>query len=142
MILAISLSYFLSMLYIRRFLYGVKRYQLNLSACKKRKKGETFKEWLLYSRFKEEIPKILLVLYYIVLIIHPVGVIACAFSRVLSLNIDRALAKFIAIFDLVWILLLMLLFWTPSGDDAYERWITKKRGQKKKREIRFWKHPR
>ena len=125
--------YLIVMVYIRGFLYGLKRYQLNLSAYKKRKKGETFKEWLLYSRFKEEIPKILLVLYYIVVTIHPVCLIACVFSYILSLNIGRALLIFIMGFDSAWMLVLMLLFWTPSGDDAYERWITKKRGQKKKR---------
>ena len=70
-IVVIFLCFLVSFIYIRGFLYGIKRYQLNNSAYKKRKKGETFKEWLFYIRYKEEIPKILRVLYYSVLIIHP-----------------------------------------------------------------------
>ena len=105
------------------------------NAYKKRKKGETFKEWLFYSRYKEEIPKILRVLYYTVLIIHPVCLIACVFAYIitLSLNLGEVLAIFIAGFDVVWMLVIALLFWSPGRDYAYERWITKKRGQKPKK---------
>lgn len=125
--------YFLSLLYIRGFLYGVKRYQLNNSAYKKRKKGETFIEWLLYSRYKEEIPMILRVLYYSVLIIHPFSLIACWLVHIikLPLYIGRMIAISIVIIDTVWMLVIGLLFW-GLHDFSYERWITKKRGQKKK----------
>ena len=64
-IFVIVTSYLLSFLFIRGFLWGVKEYPLNNSARKKRKKGETFKEWFLYSRYRKEIPKILLILYLI-----------------------------------------------------------------------------
>lgn len=131
----IILCYFISLLFVRGFLYGIKRYQLNNSAYKKRKKGETFKEWLFYSRYKEEIPKMLRVLYYTVLVIHPVCLIACvvAYIITLSVNLGGALAIFIAGFDVVWMLVIALLFWSPGRDYAYERWITKKRGQNRKR---------
>ena len=49
---------------IRGFLYGLKLYQLNNSAYKKRKKNESLKEWFLYTRYKEEIPKIFRVYYF------------------------------------------------------------------------------
>ena len=134
-ILVIFLCLIVSFLYFRGFLYGIKRYQLNNSAYKKRKKGETFKEWLFYSRYKEEIPKMLRVLYYTVLVIHPVCLIACVFAYIitLSLNLGEVLAIFIAGFDVVWMLVIALLFWNPRRDYAYERWITKKRGQNRKR---------
>lgn len=133
-VIVILLCYLISLLFLRGFLYGIKRYQLNNSAYKKRKKGETFKEWLFYSRYKEEIPKILCVLYYTVLIIHPVCLIACVFTHIITLplNLGEALAFFIAGFDVVWMLVIALLFWSPGPDYAYERWITKKRGQNKK----------
>ena len=37
-------SYALALMFIRGFLYGVKRYQLNNSAYKKRKRQESFKD--------------------------------------------------------------------------------------------------
>ena len=96
-IIAVVLAFFLSFYYIRSFLWGVKRYQLNNSAYKKRKKGESFKEWLFYSRYKEEIPKILRVFYYSLLIIHPACLIICLFAHIITLplNIGEALVIFI-----------------------------------------------
>ena len=126
--------FLLSFLPLRSFLYGIKRYQLNKSAYKKRKKGENFKEWLFCSRFKEEIPKIVRLLYYAVLIIHPGGVIVCLFAdTILSLDFGGALAISIAGFDVVWMLAIALLFWTHGSGLAYERWIAKKRGQNRKK---------
>ena len=134
-IVVIFLCNIISFIYIRGFLYGIKRYQLNNSAYKKRKNGETFKEWLFYSRYKEEIPKILCVLYYTVLIIHPVCLMACLFTYIITLplNIGGLLAIFIAGFDAIWMLVIALLFWSPGRDYAYGRWITKKRGQNRKK---------
>ena len=134
-IIFILLLYFLSFTDIRWFLYGVKRYQLNNSAHKKRKKGETFKEWLFYSRYKEEIPRILRVLYYTILIIHPTCIIICLFAHVITLpfNLGEEFAIFIAAFDVIWGLVLHLLFWSHGPRTPYERWITKKRGQKGKK---------
>lgn len=131
-IVVIFLCFLVSFIYIRGFLYGIKRYQLNNSAYKKRKNGETFKEWLFYIRYKEEIPKILRVLYYSVLIVHPTCLITCLFAYIirLPLNIGRILATAIAGLDAAWMLVIALLFWSPGPDYAYERWIIKKRGQK------------
>lgn len=133
-IIVILLCFLIAFLDVRCFLYGIKRYQLNNSAYKKRKKGETFKEWLFYSRYKEEIPKILRALYYTVLIIHPVCLTVCLFAHIITLplNPGGALAIFIAGFDVIWMLVLALLFWSSGPGYSYERWITKKRGQNKK----------
>ena len=132
-IVVIFLCFLVSFIYIRGFLYGIKRYQLNNSAYKKRKKGETFKEWLFYIRYKEEIPKILRVLYYSVLIVHPTCLITCLFAYIirLPLNIGRILATAIAGLDAAWMLVIALLFWSPGPDYAYERWIIKKRTKTK-----------
>lgn len=64
---AILLLYPLAFAIIRSNISGILDYQLNRSAMKKRKKGETVKEWFLYSRFREEIPKAILVLYFAIL---------------------------------------------------------------------------
>ena len=133
-IIVILLCFLISFFELRVFLYGIKRYQLNNSAYRKRKKGENFKEWLFYSRYKEEIPKILRTLYYSVLIIHPTCLIGCLFTSIIlfPLNIGEILAISTASFDVLWFLVISLLFWSPGRDYAYERWIAKKRGQKKK----------
>lgn len=119
----------LTLLFFRDFIRGIKFYQLNKSAYKKRKKGETFKEWLLYSRYKEEIPKIIRILYFAVLIIHPAGIIVGLF---VPLNIGGKIAKTTWWLDCLLVIVISLLFWTPSGDMKYERWISKRRGQKPK----------
>ena len=131
-VVVIMLCYSISFLFIRGFLYGIKRYQLNNSAYKKRKKGETFIEWLFYNRYTEEIPKMLRILYYFVLLIHPTCLIACIFAHLirLSFNFGEMLAIAIAGFDVVWMLVIALLFWSPGRNYAYERWIPRKRGRK------------
>ena len=124
-VLCFSISFF----DIRCFLYGIKRYQLNNSAYKKKKKGETFKEWMLYSRYKAEIPKILLTLYYCILLIHFLCLVACTFCYILNLPLEvgSTLVKIVAGFDATWIIITNLLFWSPRREYAYGRWITKKR---------------
>lgn len=134
-ILVIFLCFLLSFVFIRSFLSGIKRYQLNNSAYKKRKKGETFLEWLFYSRYKEEIPKILRVFYFAVLFVHLSCIIICLFLYMIKLpmNIGGAIATATAVFDAVWMFVIKLLFWQPRRPGcAYKRWITKKRGQKPK----------
>ena len=64
MLLALSLAFLLAYFFYRGFLWGLKLYRLNNSAYKKIKKGETFKEWFLYSRYRDVIPKPLLVFYF------------------------------------------------------------------------------
>lgn len=54
-LIAILLLYPVFFLYIRSFLSSEILYQLNNSAYKKRKKGQTFSEWLFYSRFLQQI---------------------------------------------------------------------------------------
>ena len=132
-VIVIILCYFISFLYARGFLYGIKRYQLNNSAYKKRKKGESFKEWLGYNRYTEEIPKVLRILYYFVLLIHPTCLITCVFIHFIKLpfNVGEILATAIAGFDVVWMLVIAVLFWSPGRNYSYERWIPKKSGRKR-----------
>ncbi len=132
-IIGILCAYIYSFLYQRSFLSGIKSYQLNNSALKKRKKGETFREWLFYSRYKEEIPKIFRMLYYCILIIHPFCLIACVLLYLLtsSLNKSYMLARNVMVWDFVWILVIKLLFAHVKREFPYERWIKKNRGQKK-----------
>ena len=131
--IVVVISYLLSFLYIRGFLWGVKAYTLNTSARKKRKKGQTFKEWFLYSRYREEIPKVLLIWYFVVMAIHPLVLLFCIILYFIdSLEVIGAIfAKGIFWFDGVWIITIQLLFWQVKPGFKYERWIEKKGGNKK-----------
>lgn len=134
-ILIILLGFLGEFSYVRALLYGVKLYQLKRSAYKKRKKGETFKEWLFYDRWKNEIPKILLIYYYAIGIIHAVGLFECWFFHMLYLKypVGTVIAKGIVYLDSACIFIIGILFWSPKSDIPYERWIVKRRGQKPKR---------
>ena len=133
-LIAIFLCFTLSFFYIRSFLYGVKRYQLNNSAFKKRKKSESFFEWLLYKKYRLEIPKTLLILYFSVLIIHVVGFVICTFFYIFNLSqiLGDTITRAIVCFDLLWILIIAFMFWSPGRDYAYSRWIKKHRHKNKK----------
>lgn len=113
----------LTLFFLRLFIVGIKFYQLNKSAYKKQKKGETFKEWLLLSRYKEEIPKIIRILYFAVLIIHPAGIIIGLF---VPLNIGGEIAR------TIWLLDCLLIIAIKFHGERYHLWLTKKRGQKPK----------
>ena len=133
-ILLVVIGYLLSFIYIRGFISGEKDYQLNTSAIKKRNKGQTFKEWFLYSRYREEIPKILLILYFVVVAIHPLVLIFCViFSFIKPLEwVGPVLAKGIFWFDWIWMLILHLLFFQVKPGYKYERWIERRKGNRKK----------
>ena len=137
-IFSFSFLYGYAFLFIRSLLSGVKSYQLNKSAYKKRKKGESFREWLLCTRFKEEIPKALRVLYYFVLLIHPACFFASLIVHIIDSNLNFSfgymLVFFLFCFDAIWTLTIQLLFWTHrKGPRPYERWIKKRRGQKRRK---------
>lgn len=132
-IFVIVASYLLSFYFIRGFFGGVKIYLLNNNARKKRNKGQTFKEWFLYSRYRKEIPKILLILYFVIVIIHPLILILCIIFNYIdpSNEIGPELARGIFLFDGLWIVAIKLLFWQVKPGLKYERWLTKKGGNRK-----------
>ena len=132
-ILVVVLSFGLSFIFIRSFIHGIKRYQLNTSAYKKRKKGETFKEWFLYSRYREEIPGVIIILYFAVIAVHALVLLTCIINNFINPldDLGRILATAIFYLDGIWTLCISLLFWQKKPGFKYERWIEKRRGNKK-----------
>lgn len=129
-IILICLQFLISFLLLRQFISGIKLYQLNRSAYKKRKKEETLKEWFFCSRFKEEIPKIIIRFYLGVMTIHCICLITCIalYFTSYSYVVGRIIALGIYWFDASWIIAFIVLFNCPfSRDWAYDRWITKRR---------------
>ncbi len=111
-------------------------YQLNKNAGKKRKKGMTLKEWFLYTRYREEIPKLLLFLYFVIVIGHPLVLAICFLLFLLGPypEIGGNVAKGVMVFDIGWELLYAIVFWDwPNRFPKYSRWIKKKRGMPPKR---------
>ena len=127
--------FLLSFWMIRWYLWGIKTYPLNTSARKKRKKGETIREWFFYTRYRQEIPKFFLGLYFVVLIVNVAAILVWIVQHFMGPYPDVGYLIFLclAAFDGAWMLLLRLMFWSRDGDMPYERWVPKKRGMPPKR---------
>lgn len=134
-IIAIILCALLAFLTIRWYLWGIKTYPLNTSARKKRKKGETIREWFLYTRYREEIPKFFLGLYFVIVFLHAAVLIVWVVQHFVGPYpfFGHCMTVTLIVFDAVWMLLLRLMFWSRDGDMPYERWVPKKRGMPPKR---------
>ncbi len=55
---------------LRWYYVNIISFQLNKSARKKRKVNQSFKEWFLYTRYRKEIPRFLIYLYFIIIAVH------------------------------------------------------------------------
>lgn len=134
-LIGILLCGLLSFWIIRWYLWGIKIYPLNPSARKKRKKGETNREWFFYTRYRQEIPKFFLGLYFVVLIVNVAAILVWIVQHFMGPYPDVGYLIFLclAAFDGAWMLLLRLMFWSRDGDMPYERWVPKKRGMPPKR---------
>jgi len=129
-IITLSLLLVITFVALRQFVGGIPCYLLNKSAYKKRKKRQTVWEWFCYSRFKKEIPKTLLFLYFFVIVVHSLSIIACViFNLVDNMeNTGTILTKVIFWFDVVWMAVIIVMFNRPTKKEwAYDRWITKKK---------------
>lgn len=134
-LIGILLCWLLSFWIIRWYLWGIKIYPLNPSARKKRKKGETIREWFFYTRYRQEIPKFFLGLYFVVLIVNVAAILVWIVQHFMGPYPDVGYLIFLclAAFDGAWMLLLRLMFWSRDGSMPYERWVPKKRGMRPKR---------
>lgn len=134
-LIGILLCGLLSFWIIRWYLWGIKIYPLNPSARKKRKKGETIREWFFYTRYRQEIPKFFLGLYFVVLLVNMAALLVWIVQHFMGPYPDVGYLIFLclAAFDGAWMLLLRLMFWSRDGSMPYERWVPKKRGMRPKR---------
>lgn len=107
-ILVIFLSFCISFFCIRNSICHIKLDKLNNSAYKKRKKGETFVEWLFYSRYRKEIPRILLVFYFFIILLHIIAILLCVFLYIIDFPSDwgRFISASLWYFDLLWMLVM------------------------------------
>lgn len=138
-VLAIILIFFICFYFLRGFLSGMKWYQLNKSALKKKKKGETFVQWLLYLKFKEEIPFGWRLFYYLVCTLHFFCIFVCIVLRLVSMEVSLHIGRKVVVgllhFDAVWNFVIYFAFHSrdPLNRVKYERWIKKKKGMPPKK---------
>ena len=134
-LIGILLCGLLSFWIIRWYLWGIKIYPLNPSARKKRKKGETIREWFFYTRYRQEIPKFFLGLYFVVLIVNMAALLVWIVQHFMGPypDLGHKILVCMGVFDGIWMLLLRLMFWSRDGSMPYERWAPKKRGMPPKR---------
>jgi hypothetical protein len=132
----IMICWILSFWCIQQENSGIIVYQLNNSAWKKRKKGMTFKEWLLYTKYRKEIPRAMLLLYFAIVVIHPLVLVICFLLYLLGPypEIGGNFAKGVMWFDVGWLVILEIAFWNwPDKSPNYSRWIKKRSGMPPKR---------
>ena len=134
MIQMILIVWGISFLYIRSVLSSVKELYLKRRECENRKRNQTFKDWFLYTRYRDTIPKILLRLYFIIIVIHPLIFLLamlCLLIKDLYIYIWN-ISKGVFIFDAIYFWIITLLSFNPKSPWAdYKRWI-KWRNPKKK----------
>lgn len=127
-IFVLIIFYIFAFWIIRYYIWGVKMYLFNKSAYKKHKKGESFKEWLLYSRYYQIIPRKFLILYFVILVLHPIAILLCVVICCFpAYNIGSILVKIIVFFDNICFVTIVILvrFVNPR------RWLPKKNGKGK-----------
>nr|WP_319489336.1 hypothetical protein [uncultured Caproiciproducens sp.] len=131
-ILVMPLVFLLAFFLLRWLYVSIIHYQLNSSAKKKRKKDQTFKEWLLYSRYRNEIPQFLIYFYFIFIILNFVIFILAILFYTLN-NADFVHLAFITMvcidYGITFILDTCFYGRRKNGQTYYkvERWVKKRK---------------
>lgn len=133
--LLILVVFLLTFCYLRNLNSQIIDYQVNKSARRKRKKGQTFIEWLIYKRYRNEIPRVLLITYFACLIFNFITFVISITSLVLDFE-DFAFIVFkwsVGVdYGLIFILGIAFYGRRKNGQTytKIERWITKKRNKR------------
>ena len=132
-IICILVFYCLSVWLYRGLLDSIILYQLNNSAQKKRRKGQSLKERFLYSRFRDVLPRFAVIWYFVIVAIHPPFLAAYIILTLAGAPEEIWKWVFLSplLFDLAWIIVVKIMFWQLEPGFKIDRWIKKKRGMKK-----------
>lgn len=87
-IVALTIWSFILYFSVRSFIYSVISYKLNKSAYKKRKNNQNLIEWFFYIRFRDVVPKIMLIWYFGHILLYFVSVFIVAFMALLGIKIE------------------------------------------------------
>ena len=64
-IIIFFLCFLMQYIALRACIDSIISYRLNASARKKRRKNQSFKEWFLYTRYRDVVPKFFLIWYFV-----------------------------------------------------------------------------
>lgn len=128
-LILVFLFLIMTFFFFRVFFFGLKRFFFNNSAYKKRKKGQAFVEWLLYKRYWNWFPKSWLWIYYIGTMLHILVMVFCICMSLTNQEcVGEIAARGIYYVDLVFYVIVLLLFWRPKDREfVYGRWIDKRK---------------
>lgn len=131
------LAFLLVFTILRGVLSTIVDYILNSSSRKKRRKGQTIKEWLLYSKYRDIIPNKFLVIYLSLFIYLFVQLLALTIILLLGLNYNSARIitsiTLIPHFILSFIILIMFHDSKSPNKINVARRVCKKHGNKKQK---------
>ena len=115
--------------YAAAFMSMLVDFYYNRSAVKKIKKVSSFKDKLLFSKYKAKIPTLFYVYYYAVSIVNTVFLILCTVFRFVSSLKPYGHKLYIAVIvlDLIFILVVLIPFWNGGTHQGFkfERWLKK-----------------
>lgn len=100
-IVVIVLGGMLRFIFVRGYIGLIINYCLNTSAGKKRRKGQSFKEWLTFSRYRDIIPYKFMVFYYSYPLIYVLSIFAILIMAICNFGHDETM------FFCSWVLFLL-----------------------------------
>jgi hypothetical protein len=132
-LLGISFAFLYTFVAFRLLFWSIIDYLLKKNKKIKIKKGQSFMEWLLYTRFRNEIPRILLYLYYTMISLHLISYLCVLMAITFNtfINIAQTINKNIPIIDIFILMILVIVFYSPERDLNIGRWIKKRRKKDK-----------
>lgn len=121
------LLYFLTMVEMRLFMNELTMFYYNKSRIKKIKKEENIIDKLLYWKYKDRVPKLFYILYYLMLLLHPIAIIAYLILSKISLLESYAnwVIGAVALYDFIYVNGILILFWSNKSGWNFGKWLKK-----------------
>ncbi len=92
-ILIVIFNGFICFCFFRSTASYIIQYLMNNNAEKKRKKGQSFKDWMLYKRFRTEIPKYHIVMYYICGVVYVILLFVIIIFHIINVDVDKMIVR-------------------------------------------------
>ena len=111
---------------LRSLLKGIELVNLRERDIKARKAGQSFREWISCSRFRDVIPRYVLYIYYIILLVNTIGFLFVGFLFIKGEYSETNWSIFRSVFAFngIWFFLLLIVSFDPNyHNPRLELWI-------------------
>lgn len=119
----------LSTCYIRLFMSSLVDFYYNKNTIRKIKKDETFKDKILFSKYKTKIPKLFYAYYYTILTFNIISIIIYAFFKLIPIlnSYEFKIGQSIIICNIISIIIMEIPFWQwgRARGWKFDRWLKK-----------------